>query len=72
MCLQCGCGRPYDKMGNDDNLVVDDIKKAVETETAKGLTTDEAIKNIIETWPKAKEEDKNYKAPTESQEESAT
>lgn len=61
MCLQCGCGKPYDKMGDKDNLVVDDIKKAVETESAKGLTTNEAIKNIMNTWPKANDEDKKYK-----------
>lgn len=61
MCLQCGCGRPYDKMGDEDNLVVDDIKKAVETASAKGLTTDEAIKNIMKTWPKAKDKDRVYK-----------
>jgi hypothetical protein len=62
MCLQCGCGRPYDKMGDENNLVVDDIKEAVETDSAKGITTDQAIKNIVNTWNKVKEEDKKYKA----------
>lgn len=62
MCLQCGCGLPYDKMGDEDNLVVDDIKKSVETSNAQGLTTDEAIKNIVQTWGKVDEDDKGYKA----------
>jgi hypothetical protein len=63
MCLQCGCGLPYDDMGEPDkNLVVADIIKSVESEAAKGITTDEAIQNILETWKKVKEEDKSYKA----------
>ena len=61
MCLQCGCGMPYDKMGDDNNLVVDDIKKSVQTDNGKGITTDEAIKNIVETWNAVKEEDKEFK-----------
>lgn len=61
MCLQCGCGRPYDKMGDDDNLVVDDVKKSVETSNAKGLTTDKAIENIVQTWKKVADKDKEYR-----------
>jgi len=44
------------------NLVVNDIKSSVESEAAKGITTDEAIRNIVETWKKVKDEDKQYKA----------
>ena len=63
MCLQCGCGLPYDDMGEPDkNIVVSNIRKAVGSEAAKGITTDEAIKNIVETWKKVKEEDKQYKS----------
>ena len=62
MCLQCGCGLPYDNMGEPDkNIVVNNIKKAVESEAAKGISTDEAIRNIVETWKKVKDEDKGYK-----------
>lgn len=61
MCLSCGCGLPYDKMTSQDNITVDDIKKAVATEDGKGLTTDEAIANIVKTWAKVKAEDKAYK-----------
>ncbi|EDK72753.1 hypothetical protein TM7_0077 [candidate division TM7 genomosp. GTL1] len=49
-------------MGDEDNLVVDDIKKSVETDNGQGLTTEEAIKNIVKTWEKVEEKDKAYKA----------
>lgn len=62
MCLQCGCGLPYDDMGDANNITVADIKKSVETSDAKGLTGDEAIENIVKTWKKVKDEDKEYKA----------
>lgn len=62
MCLNCGCNLPYDKMGDDKNIVVDDIKKSVGTDAAKGITADEAIDNIVKTWAKVKDEDKEYEA----------
>jgi len=63
MCLQCGCGMPYNDMGEPDkNLVVDNIKKSVESQSAKGITTEQAIENIVKTWKKVKESDKKYKA----------
>lgn len=65
MCLQCGCGLPYKTWGDPDNLVVDHIKRSVETAKGLGKTTDEAIKEIVETWKKVPDKDKQYKA-TES------
>ncbi|HSW79292.1 MAG TPA: hypothetical protein VLG47_00780 [Candidatus Saccharimonadales bacterium] len=64
MCLQCGCGRPYDDMGEPEkNLIVDNIKKSVTSDAAKGITTEQAIKNIVDTWnSKVKEEDKKFQA----------
>lgn len=62
MCLTCGCGMPYDKMGDDNNIVVDDIKKAVSTDDAKGQTTDQAVQNLVKTWAKVKDEDKQHKS----------
>jgi len=63
MCLQCGCKRPYDKMGDENNLTVDDIKKSVQTENAKGKTTEEAVQELLATWKqKVKDEDKAFKA----------
>ncbi|HEV2412654.1 MAG TPA: hypothetical protein VGS28_02495 [Candidatus Saccharimonadales bacterium] len=50
-------------MGDNNNIVVEDIKKAVRTATAKGKTTDEAVKELVSTWnEKVKDEDKAYKA----------
>lgn len=62
MCLTCGCELPYDKMSSDDNLTVDDIKKAVQTADAKGLSAEDAVKNLVTAWSKVKEEDKTFKA----------
>ncbi len=63
MCLQCGCGLPYDDMGEPaKNLVFDDIKKSVQSDAAKGMTTDQAIQNIFKTWDKVSDEDKQFKA----------
>jgi uncharacterized protein YoaH (UPF0181 family) len=62
MCLQCGCGMPNDDMGQKENLTLDDVKRSVETDAAKGMSTDEAIQNIVETWKKVKDEDKQYRA----------
>jgi hypothetical protein len=28
MCLNCGCGRPDDEMGNPDNVTLTDLAKA--------------------------------------------
>ena len=62
MCLTCGCGVPDDDMGDPRNITTKDIKEAVGTKDAEGLTADEAIKNLNETWGKVKDEDKHYKA----------
>ena len=66
MCLTCGCGMPYNDMGDPKNLTVKDIKDAVDTEAASGITEEQAIQNLIKTWPKAKQEDKDYKKPAEA------
>ena len=67
MCLTCGCGEPYDDMGDAKNVTYGDIKKAVETPDGKGLSTDQAVKNLNDTWAKVKDEDKDYKAKSESE-----
>ncbi len=61
MCLTCGCGLPYDDMGDPKNITYADIKAAVETNDGKGLSADEAVKNLAKTWPKVKKEDQDYK-----------
>ena len=64
--MQCGCGRSYDDMGDPDkNLIVQNTKKSVTSDSAKGITTDQAIKNIVETWKKVKDDDKQFKIAEE-------
>ncbi len=59
MCLTCGCGRPNDDMGDPHNITLNHIKQATQTSAAKGLTPDDAIKNLQKTWDDAvKDEDK--------------
>ncbi len=62
MCLTCGCGMPYDNMGDAKNLTVKDLKESVETADGKGLSEQQAVDNLVETWKKVKSDDKNYKA----------
>ena len=52
MCLTCGCMRPEDTHGDNRNLVYDDIKASTQTPQGEGLTPDQAIKNLVETWNK--------------------
>ena len=61
MCLTCGCGMPYNDMGDPKNITVKDIKEAVETDAAGGISEDEAVQNLVNTWEKVKPEDKEYK-----------
>ena len=61
MCLTCGCGMPYNDMGDPKNITVKDIKESVETQAAAGITEEEAIENLMKTWKKVKPEDKEYK-----------
>jgi len=52
---------PYNDMGDPKNITVKDIKEAVETDAAGGITEDEAVENLVKTWTKVKTEDKEYK-----------
>lgn len=62
MCLTCGCMRPNDDMGDEHNIIMDDIKASVQTSAGAGLTPEEAVKNLIETWAKkVSTEDKSAK-----------
>lgn len=56
MCLTCGCMLPYERHGDDRNLIVDDIQDSTKTEQAKGLTPNDAIKNLKGTWEEKVEE----------------
>lgn len=49
MCLNCGCGDPYDRHGNDKNLVWDDIVAAAQPDK---ITPADVLQNITETVKK--------------------
>jgi hypothetical protein len=45
MCLDCGCGEPNDRHGDDRHITLDDVKAAAE---ASELSLEEAKRNIID------------------------
>jgi predicted nucleic acid-binding Zn-ribbon protein len=45
MCLDCGCGEPNERHGDDRHLTMDDIRAAAE---ASEISVDEAARNINE------------------------
>jgi hypothetical protein len=46
MCMNCGCGRPNDDLGNPANITADDLARASE---ANGQSLRESAQHIIET-----------------------
>ena len=45
MCLDCGCGEPNERHGDDRHIIMDDIRAAAE---ASEISLDEAKRNIVE------------------------
>jgi hypothetical protein len=45
MCLDCGCGEPNDRHGDDRHITMDDVKAAAE---ASEISVDEAARNIAD------------------------
>jgi hypothetical protein len=43
MCLNCGCGAPEDRHGNDKNITADDLRQAAK---ANGQDLDETVRNV--------------------------
>jgi hypothetical protein len=43
MCMNCGCGRPFDKMGNDANITYDQLEAAAK---ANDMDPETAADNI--------------------------
>ncbi len=43
MCLDCGCGKPNDKHGDDRHIIMDQIEAAAK---ASEISIDEAMKNM--------------------------
>jgi hypothetical protein len=49
MCLNCGCGRPDDEMGNPDNLTLTDLAKAAK---ATGQSAADTLAHIHQSMAK--------------------
>ncbi len=45
MCLDCGCGEPNERHGDDRHIIMDDVKAAAE---ASEISVDEAARNIAD------------------------
>jgi hypothetical protein len=45
MCLDCGCGEPNERHGDDRHIIMDDVKAAAD---ASEISVDEAARNIAE------------------------
>ena len=43
MCLNCGCGEPNERHGNDANITLDDVRRAGE---ANDQSVDESLRNM--------------------------
>ena len=52
MCLDCGCGEPNERHGDDRHITMDDVKAAA---TASELSVDEASRNITEGMRQAQQ-----------------
>ena len=45
MCLDCGCGEPNERHGDDRHIIMDDIQAAAK---ASEISVDEAKRNIVD------------------------
>jgi hypothetical protein len=45
MCLDCGCGEPNERHGDDRHITMDDIQAAAK---ASEISVDETKRNIVE------------------------
>ena len=45
MCLDCGCGEPNERHGDDRHITMDDVKAAAQ---ASEISVDEAARNIAQ------------------------
>ena len=52
MCLDCGCGEPNERHGDDRHIIMDDIQAAA---TASEISLDEAKRNIGEALGKTQQ-----------------
>ena len=47
MCMNCGCGKPEDRHGDEANITLSDLRAAGE---ANDQSLDETISNIQQAW----------------------
>ena len=52
MCLDCGCGEPNERHGDDRHIIMDDVKAAAE---ASEISVDEAARNISDGMRQAQQ-----------------
>ena len=45
MCLDCGCGEPNERHGDDRHIIMDDIQAAAK---ASEISVEEAKRNIVD------------------------
>lgn len=50
MCLDCGCGEPNERHGDDRHITLDDIKAAAQ---ASEISVEEATRNISDSLRQA-------------------
>ena len=50
MCLDCGCGEPNERHGDDRHIIMDDIQAAA---TASEISLEEAKRNIVQALGQA-------------------
>ncbi len=50
MCLDCGCGEPNERHGDDRHITLDDVRAAAQ---ASEVSVDEAARNIADGVKKA-------------------
>ena len=43
MCLNCGCGQPNERHGKEENITLDDVRRAGE---ANGQSVEESLRNM--------------------------
>ena len=49
MCLNCGCGTPEDRHGDEANITADDLRQAAD---ANGQTLDDTVRNLRDSLDK--------------------
>jgi hypothetical protein len=49
MCLNCGCGQPNERHGNDANITADDLRRAGEANGQDVATSAANVRSALDT-----------------------